>query len=113
MSKGLFDRLQHELDAKEKTVGLSMADLLDLPESLRSLVNWMMRQDNVRLAEVATFLGQDEGTAGETLATLIDKGFVRELKLHGEMCYRLRLAPKRGRAVPLDVWRALDDKLEE
>jgi hypothetical protein len=113
MSKGLFDRLEQELEARQKAAGLSMADLLELPESLRALVNWMMRQQTVSLAQAAAHLGQDETAGGATLATLIDKGFVRELKLHGETCYRVRLAPKRKRDVPLDVWRALDDKLEE
>ena len=113
MSKGLFDRLQQELDVRAKAAGLSMADLLELPESLRGLVNWMMRQQNVGLAQVAEFLEQDEAVAGATLATLIEKGFVREVKLHGELCYRVALAAKRGRTMPLDVWRALDDKLEE
>ena len=38
---------------------------------------------------------------------------LRELKVRGEICYRVRLAPKRGREVPLDVWRALDDRITE
>lgn len=113
MSKGLFDRLQQELDAREKAAGLSMADLLELPETLRKLANWMMRQQTIHLADAAAFLGQDDAAAQATLAALIEKGFVRELKIHGETCYRVRLAPKRGRDVPLDVWRALDDKIEE
>ncbi len=113
MSKGLFDRLQQELEARQKAAGLSMADLLELPETLRVLVNWMMRQQTVGLPQVVAFLGQDEATSAQTVSALIEKGFVRELKVHGETCYRVRLAPKRGRDVPLDVWRALDDKIEK
>lgn len=113
MSKGLFDRLEQELEAREKAAGLTMADLLELPENLRKLVNWMMRQQDVHLSEVAAFLGENDETSRATLAALIEKGFVRELKVHGETCYRVRLAPKRGRDLPLDLWRALDDKVEE
>ncbi len=112
MSEGLFERLQQELEAREKAAGLSMADLLELPETLRKLVNWVMRQQDVRLAEAAAFLGLDEATSQATLAALVEKGFVRELTVRGEMCYRVRLARKRGRDLPLDVWRALDDRIE-
>lgn len=113
MSKGLFGRLQQELEAREKAAGLSMADLLELPDNLRKLVNWLMRQQTVRLPEVAAFLEQDEATSQSALAALIEKGFVREMKVRGETCYRVRLAAKRRREVPLDVWQALDDRIEE
>jgi hypothetical protein len=113
MTKSLFDRLQGELEARDKAAGLSMADLLELPETLRLLVNWIMRQREVNLSQAAAFLGQDEAASQTLLATLVEKGFVRELQVRGELCYRVRLAPKRKREVSLDVWRALDDRLEE
>ncbi len=113
MGKGLFGRVQSELDAREKTPGLSMADILDLPESLRGLVNWMMRQDQVELSQVAQYLGQDAVGARGMLATLLEKGFVRELDIKGSVYYRIRLAPTRKRDLPPDVWQALDGKLDK
>ncbi len=111
MSKGLFGRLQQELEAREKTPGLVMADLIELPESLRTLVNWMLRQQTVRLSQAAAFLGQDEAAARATVGALIEKGFVRERLMKGETCYRVRLAPRRARQAALDVWKALDDRI--
>ncbi len=113
MGKGLFGRVQSELDAREKTPGLTMADILDLPESLRGLVNWMIRQDQVELAQVAQYLGQDEAGARSMIATLLEKGFVREIQVTGCTFYRVRLAPKKKREMPSDVWRALDGKLDK
>ena len=109
---GLFNRLQGELDARERSPGLRMSDLLALPEALASVLNWMLRQDCVSLADLIAFLGQDETAVRTTLATLVDKGFVREVEMRGETTYRVRLAPKRGRSMPDDLWRALDDKCE-
>lgn len=110
---GLFDRLSSELAAREKAAGLSMADVLTLPEELRKLVNWMIRQEEVGLEEVAVFLQKDEPAAGRILETLIEKGFVRELEVSGKFRYRVRLASKRKRQVPLNIWQIIDEKTDQ
>lgn len=112
MGKGLFDRVQGELEARQKSPGLSMSDLLTLPEPLSGLLNWMMRQEQVALADVVAFLGQDEAHTRALLADLLDKGFIREIEIRGVTQYRVRLAPKRGRALPANLWEALDEKVE-
>lgn len=112
MDKGLFDRLQGELEARERSPGLSMSDLLTLPEPLSSLLNWMIRQGPAAFADIVAFLGEDEAHARLVLADLLDKGFIREFEIHGVTQYRVRLAPKRGRALPANLWQALSDKVE-
>jgi predicted ArsR family transcriptional regulator len=112
-SRGLFDRLQEELVGREKAAGLSMADVLDLPDPLRGLVNWMLRQAEVGLDDVAAYLQHDEDAARATLATLADKGFVRVMEVRGQPRYRVRLAAKRGRELPTNLWQVLDDKTSE
>ena len=113
MSTGLFGRLQEELDAREKAAGLSMADILSLPDPLRQLMNWLMRQKEADLTEVAAYLGEDGARAQSMLADLVEKGFVREMQVTGKLCYRVRLAPRRRAQVPLDIWQALDAKTDE
>jgi hypothetical protein len=113
-SEGLFDRLQTELEGREKAEGLSMADVLALPDPLRRFVNWLLREEEeVGLADAARQLGQDEVTAHAALAGLVAKGFIRELRVHGETRYQVRLSVSRRRQVPLDLWHALDDRVEE
>jgi hypothetical protein len=112
VSGGLFDRLQGELAAREQSPGLRMSDLLTLPEPQCSLLNWMIRQVQVGLGEVAAFLHRDEEGARTVLAELRDQGFVREIEMRGVTTYRVRLAPKRGRTMPANLWQALDDKVE-
>ena len=109
---GLFNRLQGELDARERSQGLRMSDLLVLPEALAGVLQWMLRQGGVTLTDVTAFLDQDETAARTVLATLVEKGFVREIEMRGETTYRVRLAPVRGRKLPEGLWQALDDKVE-
>jgi len=113
IAMGLFDRLGQELAAREKAAGLTMMDVLTLPDDLRKLFNWMMRQEEIGPADAVTFTGSDEATVRQTLASLVEKGFVREIQVGGLTRYRVRLAPKRGREVPLNIWQALDDKTEK
>jgi hypothetical protein len=47
------------------------------------------------------------------VADLVEQGFVREINLKGEHRYHVRLAPKKKRDLPADLWRALDQKLEQ
>lgn len=111
MDKGLFNRLQGELEAREKSPGLQVADLLVLPESESSLLNWMIRKGQVEFAEVIDFLGQNESCTRMLLSDLCNRGYVRVVEIRGVTAYRVRLAPRRGRALPSNLWAALDDKV--
>ena len=113
MSKGLFGRLQDEMNAREKTPGITMADILTMPDALRELINWMMREVEVGLPQVAVHLQKDEPAARTMIASLIEKGFVREIDMKGDLRYRVRLAPKRKRDMPSNIWHALDDKIQD
>ena len=110
MAQGLFGRLQQELEAREQVAGLTMADVLQLPAAERQLVNWLIRTGEVSGSAVATHLGQVE-QAQSLLATLVAKGFLREQESGGEMHYHVRLAPRRQRELPDNIWQALTSKL--
>ena len=110
---GLFDRLKGELEGQEKAAGLSMADVLSLPDGLRKLFNWMLKQKkDVSLSEVLAFTGQSDAEARQMLAELVEKGFVREIPVKPEHRYRVRLAPKAGKDIPLNLWDTLGEKTE-
>jgi DNA-binding MarR family transcriptional regulator len=113
VGKDLYDRLKEELEAREKSHGLTTADILKLPEPLRPLCSWMSRAQQVALSDVATFLGQDESQASRTLADLVNRGFVRQVTLREGTHFRVRLVPRRGREVLLNLWQALEDKTSE
>lgn len=113
MGKGLFGRVQDEMEAREKTPGLTMADILALPEAQRDLLIWMTRAVEVTMPQVIAQMGNDEAGARAMLATLLAKGFVREIEIKGTLRYRVRLAPKRKGSMPSNLWKALDEKISE
>jgi hypothetical protein len=111
MGRGLFDRVEGELAAREKSPGLSMADLLTLPEPQSGLLKWMTRRRSAPYVDIVAFLGGDEEQARRVLAELLEKGWILELEIRGVTQYRVRLAPKRGRTLPGNLWQALSDKV--
>ncbi len=117
MAQEIFDRLLGELEAQEQPAGLSMTELLALPEPLGPLLSWMLRQGQVSPAEVSAHLQQDEVQARELMSALVEKGYavesdgawdceahsadttLSEDKTSTAKHYRVRLAAKRGRGL--------------
>ena len=112
MGRGIFHSLEGELAAREKSPGLSMSDVLALPDPLDRLCKWLLRQRQVSIGDVVGFLEGDEPLAQRSVDDLLDRGFVREVDIGGMTYYRVRLAPTRKRQIPLDLWQALSDKVE-
>ncbi len=115
---GLFDRLQGELEARGKSPGLTMRDVLDMPAPLNRLARWMLREEQFTLAAAASFLGgaaseDAQALAAGIVADWLEKGYLREVSQAGELSYVVRTASKRPREVPLDLWAALQKKVGE
>ena len=82
-----------------------MADILTLPDELRTIVTWLMQQREAGLPEVAALVEQDEAITRTQIAELVARGFVHEMQSQGEgqPRYRVRLAARRGRTLPPDL----------
>jgi len=98
------------------TVGLTMADLVALPEDQRRLVNWLLRQGTMKrqavtAAEAATHLGQDETKIRNMLDVLVSEGLVKasgDVARAGDARYEVCLTLRRGRKIPEEIWKALE-----
>jgi predicted transcriptional regulator len=90
-----------------------MSDLLDMPDDQRQMINLLMRQKIASLADLARLMDREEAGARDLLTVLVEQGVVREFEQRGILRYQVRLAPKRGRTMPANLWQALDDKVEE
>ena len=88
-----------------------MADVLSLPADQRQVVNWIMRQGEASLNEVVTQTGQGKESVQQTLAALVDRGFLRELAFPDDPRYRPRLGARRRQKLPLNVWQTINDRL--
>jgi predicted ArsR family transcriptional regulator len=93
--------------------GITPADLLDLSPELRRIVNTITRRREMSLAEIVLEMDMRPSEVRELLDTLVEKGFLKALEVKGELRYKTFFAPRRGREVPLNVWDALSDKMEE
>ena len=109
---GLFDRLQSELETRQRMEGITTADLLDLSPELRRIINKVMRQREMSMAEIVFELDMKPSEARELLDTLVGKGYLRAFEMKGELHYKTFFAPKRARALPLNVWDTLSDKVK-
>jgi hypothetical protein len=89
---------------------LNLADVFALSDSQAELIGWMMRRGKVSLAEVAAYTGQDEGAVRAVLEELAKQGFVAEMNLEGELRYEARVATRRGRRLPQQIWQALGEE---
>ena len=112
MAKGLFGRLQDEVVVREKNPGLDMGNILELPDDLRGIITWMLRETHVDLPQITARMGKDEAAARAMIDSLLDQGYVREIDIKGQVQYRVRLKPKRKVNMPSNLWKALEDKTE-
>jgi predicted ArsR family transcriptional regulator len=95
--------------AHAKAAQPGIGDLLTLPDAERGLIQWMLRQGEVSLSEAAEHAGLDEEAVRRMLETLAAGGFVQTIEVTAEVRYRARLEPKRGRRLPGELWRALEE----
>lgn len=95
---------------QETDIGLSMVDVMNLPDEEQKLVNWIMRHKSVSLAEVVAHTGAGEDIALAQLDTLIAQGFVQEVEQGSDRYYRPRLTSKRRSKLSTDIWQSLDEK---
>jgi MinD-like ATPase involved in chromosome partitioning or flagellar assembly len=109
ITQELFLQLRAESLKLIENAGLSIADILILPDSLRQLVNWIMRYQEVTILEVATHIDEEEDAAYTMLESLVAQGFLSKRNLRGKSRYRLRLAPKRKRNLPQKIWQVLEE----
>jgi len=94
-----------------ENLGINMADVLSLPDSLRQIVNWIIRsqQKEVTVTDVAAHIGETEEVAYTRLESLVAQGFLRKLDAEDGQSYQLRLVSKQAkRQVPSKIWQALE-----
>ena len=60
---GLFDSLQPEENRRDNVPERTMADVLALPEDLRTIIDYLIEQGERELAEVATHIEQERNIA--------------------------------------------------
>jgi DNA-binding MarR family transcriptional regulator len=110
---GIFDRIQKEIDERDKQEGISPADLLDLSSLLRRLMNRITRQGEITVEGAAEHRGETLDNTRKMLNTLVEKGYLEREEREDGWVYRTRFARKRGRDIPAGIWSALGQRTKD
>ena len=108
----LFARMQEAMDREAPRAGVSPEDLIELPDDLRRLVQWVARRGDVTAEDAADGLGIGVDEATRLLADLEAKGFARsnEDAADGVRRYNVDFGVRQTRELPIDLWALLDDR---
>ncbi len=110
---GIFNRIQGEIQSREKEEGITPADLLDLPPELRRLMNRITREGEQSVDQAAEFIGDTPHNTQRMLDSLVEKGYLEREEREDGWFYSTRFARKRGRDLPVGIWSALDQRTKE
>jgi hypothetical protein len=117
---GVFDRLQREIDNKQKEGGITALDIADLPPSLRRIMRLMLRELEMnyqRLCEVMDALPETERLSrvdlDTALETLTKQFWLIRLGEGPRASYKVNLKRKSGSTLGAGIWSSLDSKLKD
>jgi predicted ArsR family transcriptional regulator len=91
-------------DFEQSSTSKSRADVMNLPDEQRQIVNWITRQQKVTLAAVVEHINLAEEVVRQHLQTLIAAGFIHELNEDGEIYYQTRFVEKQKSKLSAKIW---------
>jgi len=117
---GIFDRLQNQIDDKNKEGGITALDLADLPPALRKIMRLMLRalqMTHPQLCEAMDKMPEKERLSRADLDVSLDKlteqGWLIRLGEGAKAVYKVNLRAKSGSTLASGIWSALDGKLKK
>jgi len=90
----LFERLRAEVSTLQRKDGLSPSDLLALPLSVANLIGEITRKKGLSLTEIAVALNQDPDDIQTLLKELLEKGYLRQVRIEQEERYNVNFGRK-------------------
>jgi hypothetical protein len=117
---GVFDRLQQQIDVKQKAEGITPLDLAELPSSLRSIMRLLLREvqmDYPGLRAAANAMPAEDRLTPEglrsALETLTRQFWLTRIGTGKRAIYKVNLRRRSGASLPSGIWGALDAKLKQ
>lgn len=109
MSAKQSKSLGAKTEGEETPAGVSILDILTLPDSLRGVATWMIRQRRpVTLTEIALHIGEEETIACALIESLVERRFVQRVDVEDEPRYQTRLDSAKKRKRPGRFWKLLE-----
>ena len=117
---GVFDRLQKQINDKQKEGGITALDLADLPPALRKIMRLMLRQVQMnypQLCEAMEKMPENERMSqsdlDEALKTLSQQAWLIQIGEGERAIYKVNLRKKAGSTIASGIWQSLDAKLKD
>ena len=117
---GVFDRLNKEIENKQKEGGITALDLADLSPALRKIMKIMLRELQMtypRLGEVMDAMPEGErltrNQLDDALSTLTDQFWLIRIGEKEKAIYKVNLKRKTGSTLAAGIWSSLDEKLKK
>ena len=117
---GVFDRLQRQIEDKQKEGGITALDLAALPPALRKIMRLMLRQLQMtypQLCEAIENLPEDENMEradlDQALDALTQQSWLIRLGEGKHAIYKVNLRRKAGSNLAQGIWSTLDSKLKD
>lgn len=111
MSLYQMEKLMAELESLPARQGLLMTDLLEMPETTRQFLQWIIRSKEVDEKEIAELIVQTESNTQTLIKSYIEHGMLEQSDLSNGKSYRVRMRGQTGslrRSVKEDFWQAID-----
>jgi hypothetical protein len=116
----MFDRLQNQINDRNKEGGITALDLADLPPALRKIMRLMLRQlqmTHPQLIEAMDKLPEKERLSrkdlDDALESLTKQAWLIRMGEGEKAVYKVNLRAKAGSTLASGIWSALDDKLKK
>jgi hypothetical protein len=117
---GVFDRLNKEIENKQKEGGITALDLVDLPPSLRRIMKLMLRELQMtypRLCEAMDSMSEEDrltrNLLDEALSALTEQFWLVRIGEGEKAIYKVNLKRKSGSTLAAGIWSSLDEKLKK
>ncbi|MDK1028505.1 MAG: hypothetical protein QGM50_03300 [Anaerolineae bacterium] len=117
---GVFDRLQKQIENKQKEGGITALDLIDLPPALRKIMRLMLRELQMNYPELIKAVEKfpedvrlSPKDLDNALKTLSEQAWVIQIGEGERAIYKVNLRRKAGSKLGGGIWQSLDDKLKD
>jgi hypothetical protein len=117
---GVFDRLNKEIESKQKEGGITPLDLVELSPTLRKIMKIMLRELQMtypRLREVVEAMPEEErltqNLLDDALSTLTQQFWLTRIGENEKAIYKVNLKRKTGSTLAAGIWSSLDEKLKK
>ena len=116
---GVFDRLNKEIQDKQKEGGITPLDLAGLPPALRKIMRLMLRElqmSYLMLCEAMDSMPEADRLTPDdlqdTLTTLTQQFWLIRIGEGDKAIYKVNLRRREGSKLAAGIWSSLDEKLK-